>query len=669
METFIASFKDNSSNTNSMNQLKTLSYGSTTLRLVPNNMLKAVQCSDVPTTKKVGTYNIVNADATTTQDATAQPVYNIAGQPTLVVPTGDFYVEFTPETSQNAIQDLLLQHDLRVEETVAEHAFILSPNQEEVRKNAIDYVATLQKEERLAIVEPDLMADMAQYDFQLPTDELIHKQWYLENHGLDPYNSQHWKYRKGADAKVIEAWRILSEHKGFLSSSDITIAVVDKGFDLSHPDFEDKIIAPRDFHYESSSLVAEPFAVEQDDIDSEGNITTEADHGTSCAGIALAKSNGAGVVGVAPNSKFMPIRYYVANGRFMRLMFRHMMENGADVASCSFGNIGLPMDSQTIRTLRDASIKGRNGRGMVIVFATGNAYDFLQQNEIATHPNVIAVGASTSEDTYAPYSNRTTNMSVVAPGGYGHSGTMTTTDVGFLDALNSSGELVSAGKGKEENPYYRNNAEGTSFACPVVAGVAALVLSANPNLTAKEVKSIIETTADKIGDAGEYDAKGHSPKFGYGRVNAANAVRKALGLSDVDYPTHPPLVDDVPAFSFDYGQTIAATHDVNSEEVTIKYTVHEGNAGKHLVAELEIGLGHDKDNEFELFVQKDKKPVHFPEDFIEKRLAEQPRLELPKIAAGDYFFMVRCINKKSWDYIKGGGNFELTFTFQDAPVA
>jgi hypothetical protein len=535
----------------------------------------------------------------------------------------------------------------------------------------MDLTKTLQNEvPQIQVAEPDLIADAAQYEFQVPTDELLTRQWYLENNGIDPSGKeQHWKYRKGADAKVIEAWQILHEHKEFISSPDITIAVLDKGFDLSHPDFEGKIIAPRDFNYENSSLIPEPFAVQKSEVDSQGRVSTEADHGTSCAGIALAAANGSGVVGVAPNSKFMPIRYYVANGRFMRAMFRHMIANGADVASCSFGNIGLPMDRLSIRVLHDAATRGRNGRGMVIVFATGNAYDILKNNELATHPDIIAVGATTSEDTFAPYTNRTNNMSVVAPGGYGHSGTMTTADVGFLDNLSETGELIGAGKGEADDPYYRHNAEGTSFATPVVAGVAALVLSANPNLKASEVKSIMETTADKVGDAGDYDESGHSPKFGYGRVNAANAVRKALNLPLQDYRTEPGFMGDIKPFSFDYGQTISGTHDENSEEVVIKITVDAANAGRDMLAEIEVGLNHNPDNEFELYVQKDKKPVYFPDDYIDKKLGERPALVVAQVEQGDYYFMLRSINKKSWDYIKGGGNFELTITYGDGNFA
>lgn len=613
-------------------------------------------------TIRYGQHLLTLARDTACTATTSGKAYRLTHPPFTAVQTTDkVYVELSADAPMSAVAFAESQGLTVLEKPYAQAVWATSTDDTVVQcaawQQAYDYVA---------FAEPELLVSAEAFAFPWPEDELLGQQWYLQNYGADPKGKDHWKYRHGADAKVIEAWQLLHEHTGAMGSSDITIAVVDKGFDLSHPDFQGKIVGARDFHYESSTLIPEPFAVQRSEVRSDGSVSTEADHGTACAGIALAASNGAGIVGVAPNSKFMPIRYYVASGRYMREMFRHMMRNGADVASCSFGNVGIPMDRLTMRTLHDAATKGRNGKGMVIVFATGNAFTMLQNNELATHPDVIAVGASTSEDTFAPYTNRTRNMSVVAPGGYGHSGLMTTTDVGFLDALDEAGQLVAAGYGDTETPYYRMNAEGTSFACPVVAGVAALVLSANPDLTAAAVKQILEKTADKIGDAGSYDAEGHSSMYGYGRVNAANAVRMALGLPLQEYQTAPANVEDIPTFAFDYGTAIEGVHDVDDEEVIVTVQVEEDQAGQALLAELEVGLTHDPNLEFELYVQLGRKPIYFPEDFIDKHLSESPRLLVPSLSVGTYHFMVRCIDKRKWEYVKGGGPFTLTFTFAES---
>ena len=68
-------------------------------------------------------------------------------------------------------------------------------------------------------------------------------------------------------------------------------------------------------------------------------------------------------------------------------------------------------------------------------------------------------------------------------------------------------------------------------ATPIVAGICALMLSVNPNLTAREVKTILQQTADKIGSPAEY-VNGHSRKYGYGRVNADKAVAEAMRIRD-----------------------------------------------------------------------------------------------------------------------------------------
>ena len=81
---------------------------------------------------------------------------------------------------------------------------------------------------------------------------------------------------------------------------------------------------------------------------------------------------------------------------------------------------------------------------------------------------------------------------------------------------------------------YTDQFGGTSSAAPLVAGVAALVISANPGLTAMQVKEILKDTADKINPGnttdGKYDNNGHSKWYGHGKVNAGKAVRKALDM-------------------------------------------------------------------------------------------------------------------------------------------
>lgn len=206
----------------------------------------------------------------------------------------------------------------------------------------------------------------------------------------------------------------------------------------------------------------------------------------------------------------------------------------------------------------------------MILFAAGNANrpvngkvhernwpkNILQGNThwlggFAVHPDVITVAASTSLNTKAAYSNWGENISVCAPSNNAPPG-MWFQETGFVftqpaistylpgKGMFTTDQLGTAGYDPGD---FTSNFGGTSSATPVVAGVAALILSANPDLTAQQVKGILEETADKIVDgnadpqlgmrAGTYDENGHSLWFGYGKVNAARAVEKASQMGVV----------------------------------------------------------------------------------------------------------------------------------------
>lgn len=167
-------------------------------------------------------------------------------------------------------------------------------------------------------------------------------------------------------------------------------------------------------------------------------------------------------------------------------------------------------------------------KGAIVLFAVGND-DFDYVNFYAAHPDVIAVAASTSRDDHASYSNRGLEVSVCAPsnGDWPITAARASWDEGIEW---ESGVFKFWRDGRSRGELYKHFG-GTSSACPLVAGICALMLSANPNLTAKEVKEILQKTADKIGRPDEY-TNGHSQKYGYGRVNADKAVAEAIRRSD-----------------------------------------------------------------------------------------------------------------------------------------
>jgi subtilisin family serine protease len=225
-------------------------------------------------------------------------------------------------------------------------------------------------------------------------------------------------------------------------------------------------------------------------------------------------------------------------------MFSHCVRNGADIISCSWGTIDprYRPGAEHERSIRNALTAGRGGKGCIVVFAAGNeGREYI--NYYANIPGVIAVGASTSSDTHATYSNRGNGLSVVAPsdGGWPIIAARASWDGGNA-AMPANKRFYVDGI---DRGVFHKHFGGTSSATPLVAGICALILSANPNLTSAEVKSILERTAVKIGNRWDYDAQGYSSKYGFGRVDAEAAVTEALrmksgtGVSQPTIPTVP----------------------------------------------------------------------------------------------------------------------------------
>ncbi|MEM6772001.1 MAG: S8 family serine peptidase, partial [Bacteroidota bacterium] len=240
--------------------------------------------------------------------------------------------------------------------------------------------------------------------------------------------------------------------------------------------------------------------------------------------------NDFGIVGVAPRSSLILIDGLSFSQSTMKMMFQYAIEKDADIISCSWGTVHnnqQPGPGQ-VSAINNALINGREGKGAVVVFAAGNeGLDYI--NYYGQIPGVIAVGATTSSGVLANYSNRGLHLSVVAPS-------------------NGAWPVIAArtwwDQGAKKLPYhqrfYRDGIErspqhkhfgGTSSATAFVAGVCALILSVNPALTNTEVKLVLEQTADKIGEQWEYDEKGYSWRYGYGRVNAEKAVALAQELA------------------------------------------------------------------------------------------------------------------------------------------
>ncbi len=352
--------------------------------------------------------------------------------------------------------------------------------------------------------------------------------------------SQQWHLKKtkvngvtvDASASVVQAHKT-SQGQG------ITIAIIDDGIDIDHIEFQSpgKIVAPRDITLRLP-----------DPRPKDPNPFFPDNHGTACAGVACADGF-KGAIGVAPKARLMPIRVSNNLGSQDEAdAFFWAVENGADIISCSWGPIDgewfnpddaqhhhvAPIPANTRLAIDYATSKGRGGKGCVIVFAAGNGNESVDNDGYASYERVLAVAACNDRSSRSIYSDFGKAVWCCFPSNDfpfedgNHPAPLTkgiwTTDRGGQRGYNPGKPDLGDAAG-----IFTNSFGGTSSACPGVAGVAALVLSVNPNLRWFDVKEIIKKSCEKIDAAnGNYDEEGRSDWYGYGRVNAAKAVAIAL---------------------------------------------------------------------------------------------------------------------------------------------
>ena len=326
----------------------------------------------------------------------------------------------------------------------------------------------------------------------------------------------------------VEAAHALTRGEG------ITIAVIDDGVDIDHAEFAGagKIVAPRDV-----------FA----GTDNPRPRSNGDNHGTACAGVACA-NGGVGASGVAPAAKLMPMRLAAALGSHAEAeAFRYAADHGADVISCSWGppdgDWWDPNDAQhnaidrppasTSLAIEYAATQGRGGKGCVVLFAAGNGNESVDNDGYASHAMVLAVAACNDRGKRSIYSDFGNAVWCSFPSSdfehppEGHPAPLTT-GIWTTDRTGRLGYNPGSASEGDAAGLFTNSFGGTSSACPGAAGVAALVLSANPALKREEVKDILKRAGERIDpQGGQYTAAGRSKFYGWGRLNARTAVELA----------------------------------------------------------------------------------------------------------------------------------------------
>ena len=375
----------------------------------------------------------------------------------------------------------------------------------------------------------------------------LYRELALASEANDTLASTQWHLYRAAGDTVPGTGQISADLAWDKTTGDaqVVIAVVDTGIDIGHEDLADKIVGG----FDAVDGDADPrpeCSMSQDGRDVAADCPSSApyreSHGTATTGLAAAHgNNGVGVTGVCPLCSIMPVRFIgdSANTSLSTAeTFRRVVDEGAWVINNSWGS-GIsryfPLSVAELAALRYARTQGRGGKGTVMTFAAGNDTADVGADAYARQGDVIAVAASTNLDDWAFYSNYGDEIDVCAPGGGGavpdDSYGLVTTDYTGDDGYDAGNYVTSA-----------DGFAGTSASSPIVAGLAGLLLSLNPDLTADQVRLLLTSTADKIvADKvdwptviGEdiktlwaYDANGHSLGFGWGRVNANTAVTAA----------------------------------------------------------------------------------------------------------------------------------------------
>lgn len=353
-------------------------------------------------------------------------------------------------------------------------------------------------------------------------DPLRYQQWHLNNTGQRTYALSYGA--SGVDINVESVYNAGITGKG------VKIAVSDSGVELNHDDLIDNVISGVSRDYS----IASPYI---------GNpIPTDA-HGTAVSGIIAARGwNNIGGMGVAPLASLAGFQFLQSSQSSALLI--DQASGDFNIFNYSYG------DTLLYDTLSDADYLDHlryqvNVNNKFFVKAAGNEYAMGVNSYCAPHnanypfenesPFMIVVGAINAEGEKALYSNVGSNIWVSAPGG----------EYGDIDPAILTTDLPTCFKGYSKSQSYITNdfeyghfqntkcnytsvMNGTSAAAPMVSGVIALILEANPNLSNRDVKHVLAVTASKIDP-------NHNNVFGKNHPSSVFAGCKDLDLTGHDY--------------------------------------------------------------------------------------------------------------------------------------
>jgi subtilisin-like proprotein convertase family protein len=478
-------------------------------------------------------------------------------------------VEMKPDAPPAALDALLVKYALRVADQPGPNQYVLQVT-DHTGMNPVKVVVALSEQEpHVARAENDLNQRMMRRAVAIPTDTHYLRSWHLHQ------RMQHVQIDPKSSSRCEQAWQLLDG----LGNPDVVIAITDDGCRLDHGDFNGGAKFSGWGYFEGTRLVTN---VAPDAVATKMYLSG-ANHGTSCAGVAAGEADGVLTVGAAPGCRLLPVKWesdgpslFISDSKLLQAL--NWIADKADVMSNSWG---IVPDNQlaamvTSRIAELSQTGGRRGRGIVFLWAAGNEncpidYDGPEQipysdgwnangqwigvsrarrfrNSLVGVPGVMHVAALASNAQRSHYSNYGKGIDITAPTSNSHAfWRMTVPGLGVTTATG-------------EGQRFTHTFGGTSSATPLTAGVAALVISANPLLSAAEVISILRRTASKDLDfaaygrtpaasydpdtswdispaapstSGAFQSVGEpdgtwSPWFGFGKVDAERAVAEAI---------------------------------------------------------------------------------------------------------------------------------------------
>ena len=484
--------------------------------LPTQGLQKVEQVSSASTRVTVDAETLETHMANSRQTSVAHHAYKMAGSDQNFLITDRVMVTFKQAPSQQELDAFAGAYHLVEFKSYSDREFLFQLT-DETGMNPVKLIVALTEAnlDNLESVEHDLNHEMKMYQLALPSDPAYQQQWHLHQFQLHP------EYDPRSSTRCEEAWHLLD---GF-GSADVVVGFSDDGCLLTHPDFD----GPSKFagygYFQQTHLITSDAPSANPSLMYESG----ANHGTAVGGVIGGEVDAQFTVGAAPGCQLLPIKWesdgpslFVSDDR-MRTLLDYIADK-VDVFSNSWGSSPITRwRADIVQCIEHLSQQGgRRGKGIVFLWAAGNencpiqyqthldvpyavdliGWDFDGDNQadlwewvvksskvfhddLSEIPGVLQVAAVASNAQRSHYSNYGPGIDICAPSSNSH--TYWRMIVPGLGITTTTGDVQ----------LVRDNFGGTSSATPLVAGIAALVISANPDLSALEVISILKQTASK----------------------------------------------------------------------------------------------------------------------------------------------------------------------------